>query len=78
MSDDPAPLADPSPDAWKIRHRIVIGSLVFIAGCISYALVFEATESIAQTTITMGFTTGGGIVGAYVFGRAWETIRTRA
>jgi hypothetical protein len=70
------PPVDPSPDAWKIRHRIVVGSLAFIAASLVYAQVFEQTEAIAQTTITMGFTTGGGIIGAYVFGKAWETIRT--
>jgi hypothetical protein len=74
MTDAPI---DPSPDAWKIRHRIVIGSLVFIAGTIVYALVFEQTEAIAQTTLTMGYSTGGGIIGAYVFGRAYEAVRTQ-
>ncbi len=74
---DPSTDIDPSPNAWKIRHRIVIGSLVFIALSITWALVFETTESIAQTTITMGFTTGGGIVGAYVFGKALENKWTK-
>jgi hypothetical protein len=69
------PPMDPSVNLWKMRHRIIVSSLVFIAGSIAYAMHFEKSEAIAQNVITMGFTTGGGIIGAYVFGKAWENIK---
>lgn len=53
-----------------------MATLIFIACQLVYAQVWQKSEAIAQTVITTGYWTGGAIIGAYVFGKAWENIKT--
>jgi hypothetical protein len=59
-------------DPWRHRRRLVYGSLIFdatvVVGCIVLATFFGMPESLANMTITMVFTHGGGVLGAYVAG----------
>lgn len=69
--------ADLAPNLWRVRHRIIVGSLLFIAVAIEDAMHFVKSPEIASSVVTMGFTTGAGIIGSFVFGKVWETVKAQ-
>ena len=48
--------------------------LAFCVGVISFILWKGRTDPVSEVAITMAFLTIGSIVGAYVFGAAWQDI----
>jgi hypothetical protein len=65
----------PAKDRWKHRRRVIFGSLTFCAVVIAYALGSDKEmldAATRQTAITQAFWTAGAIIGAYVFGAAWD------
>jgi len=78
MSDPGVAPVDVSPEAWKIRHRIVAGSLTGIAVLMA-AVVVEMfrleSEAIARDLLALGFPTGATIVLGYLGIKSYENIK---
>ena len=78
MSDLGATPTDVSPEAWKIRHRIVAGSLIGI-GLLMVAVTVEMfrleSEAIARDLLALGFPTGATIVLGYLGIKSYENIK---
>jgi hypothetical protein len=79
MSDTPQPgPVDPSPDAWRVHHQIIAGSLIFI-GLMLSAVVVEMfilrSEAIARDLIAMGIPTGAGMALGAPAIKAYENTR---
>lgn len=61
--------------SWKIRRRIVIATLGFCAGCITYLMICGQADSRLHETIAYGlFGTGISVIGSYVFGATWDDM----
>ncbi len=77
----PPPAPPSGRDRWRHRRRLVYASLIFDVVIIVASLLLAAyrglPEALANTTITMAFTHGGGVLGAYVFGAAWDDRNKR-
>lgn len=48
---------------------------VFCVVVVSYCLYNRLESRVAETAVTMAFTTIISVTGSYVFGAAWEDIR---
>lgn len=59
---------------WKIRRRIIFGSLLFCAFIVLFVLMKPVDSTIGETAITMAFFLAASVIGSYVFGAAWEDI----
>jgi hypothetical protein len=61
--------------SWKIRRRIITGTLLFCAATVSY-IVFKGTDShINETIVTSAFALAGMVIGSYVFGAVYEDTK---
>lgn len=59
-------------DNWKIRRRWLFAIFTFCMAVITYVLVRNMDTSVAETAITMSFTTIIGCIGSYIFGATWD------
>jgi hypothetical protein len=57
---------------WVVRRRIVILSLIWIAGIVTWLAIFGQPTSLAEAIATNLILLFGGIVGSYVFGSVWD------
>lgn len=68
-------------DAWKHRRRLVYASLIFSAGltvlCIGLVAIGKMPEALAGTVITTALLHGFGVLGAYIWGAAWDDKNKR-
>ncbi|TCM56144.1 hypothetical protein C8J36_103514 [Rhizobium sp. PP-F2F-G48] len=60
-----------SPD-WAVRRRIIILSLLWCAGMVTYLAVFGRPIALSDTIAMNLIFLFGGIVGSYVFGAVWD------
>lgn len=58
--------------SWKIRRRIIVGTLLFCAGEIVYLTVWADSTSLAETIANGVLILAGSTIGSYVFGAVWE------
>lgn len=69
------------PNAWLVRRKIIIWSLIWLAlliSTISGHNLWTGRESSLQETIAIAaFTLFGSIVGSYVFGAIWDDKNKR-
>lgn len=73
----PAP-ADTSPDAWKIRHRIVAGSLIGIGlllASVVYMMIKLNSEAIARDLLALCLPIGATIVLGYAGIKTFENVK---
>ena len=60
-------------DSWSKRRRLIHASLALCAASVIIgALNPVLAPSVAETLITQAFWAGTAIIGAYVFGAAWD------
>ena len=57
---------------WMLRRRMVVVSLVFIAGWLSFVLWRGADNELNRTALYMLGGAGVTIMGQYVFGKSWD------
>ena len=69
MNDKPDSLDKPS---WKIRRRVIIGTLLFCAFCVLWVLFGDDERSVVEMIVMASFGLAGSVVGAYVFGAVWD------
>lgn len=78
MTDPALPPADVSPEAWKIRHRIVAFTMIGIGalmGCVVVEMFKLNSEAIARDLLALGFPTGATIVLGYLGIKSYENIK---
>ncbi len=78
MSDPAAAPVDVSPEAWKMRHRIIAGSLIGIGvlmGCVVIEMFKLGSEAIARDLLALGMPTGATIVLGYLGIKSYENIK---
>lgn len=56
-----------------IKEVILIATLVFCAATVVYAMIWEHSEAIAQSVITMSYSASAGIIAAWIFGKAYAS-----
>lgn len=57
---------------WKARRRIVHGTLLFCAGTVSWLVWNGEDTNLAAAVADACFFLAGTVIGAYVFGAAWD------
>ncbi len=70
------PVARNFGGAWTHRRRIIYGTLVFCAFCISYLLFRGSDTRLNETIVSSAFLLAGGVIGSYVFGAVWDDKNT--
>ena len=60
---------------WQNRRRFVIVVIAFCMGCIGYVLHYRLESEIAETVVTMAFSTIIATLGSYVFGATWSDVK---
>lgn len=58
--------------SWRIRRRIIIGTLLFCGGEIFYLTGWGKDTNLASTIATGVLLLAGSVIGSYVFGAAWD------
>ena len=59
---------------WENRRRTIFATLVFCAGLVIYIAGWGEDTRLNETIVQFAFITAGAIIGAYVFGAAWEDV----
>lgn len=59
-------------DRWKIRRRVVYGTLAYCAGNVQYLIAWGADTAVNQQIAVALTGLAGAVIGAYVFGAAWD------
>jgi hypothetical protein len=59
---------------WENRRRTIFATLFFCAGLVVYIMLRGDDTKLNETIVQFAFITAGGIIGAYVFGAAWEDV----
>lgn len=62
---------------WRVRRRIIHATLLFCAGQIAYLTFWGADTRLNETLAIGAYALVGSVIGAYVFGAAWEDISMR-
>lgn len=57
---------------WKVRRRIVHGTLIFLALVIAWLVVRGEDSELNQTIATSSFLFAAAVIGSYVFGAIWD------
>lgn len=58
--------------SWRIRRRVVVLTLGFCASCIVWLLGWGADTRLNETIAQGLMILAGSVIGAYVFGAAWD------
>lgn len=66
------PVARNFGGAWTHRRRIIYGTLIFCAFCISYLMFRGSDTRLNETIVNSAFLLAGGVIGSYVFGAVWD------
>lgn len=66
------------PHSWRIRRRIILGTLLFCAVVVLYSVLrADDTRAILETAVVSSFSLAGTVIGAYVFGAVWDDANRR-
>jgi len=63
---------NPGKSSWAIRRRIIILTLIFCAGVVTYLTLKGTDTRTAETIVQSAFALAGAVIGSYVFGACWE------
>lgn len=70
------------PNAWLVRRKIIIWSLIWLGSLVTvisgHSLYTGRESSLQETIIIAAFTLFGSIVGSYVFGAIWDDKNKRS
>ena len=62
---------------WRVRRRIIHLTLLFCAGQVAFLTFWGQDTRLAETLAWGAYALAGSVIGAYVFGAAWEDISGR-
>jgi hypothetical protein len=71
-SDSPAT----GPAQASLKQAFICLVILFSMGMIVYCNVAQKSDAIALATINAAFLTIGAVVGSWIFGKAWQAIRS--
>lgn len=57
---------------WRIRRRIIIGTLLYCAGMVGYIAIYGEGTSAQEAIATSLILLAGSVIGSYVFGAVWD------
>lgn len=63
--------------SWKLRRRMMFCTVAFCMAVIVYCLVADRDSRVAETAVSSAFYLLAVIILGYVFGAAWEDIKTK-
>jgi hypothetical protein len=63
--------------SWKVRRRIIFATLALCAAQVVYLTIWGEDTRLAETLANGAYLLAGSVIGAYVFGAAWEDIRMK-
>jgi hypothetical protein len=58
--------------SWRIRRRVIVATLLFCAGEIIFLTGWGKDTDLASTIANGVLILAGSVIGAYVFGAAWD------
>lgn len=58
--------------SWKIRRRVIIGTLLFLASLVGYLTVFGEDIRLHETIISSSFVLAGVVISGYIGGAVWD------
>lgn len=58
--------------SWRIRRRIIVGTLLYCAAMVLYLAVWGDSTSLAEAIATGLILLAGSVIGSYVFGAVWD------
>lgn len=58
--------------SWTIRRRIVVITLLWCGGMVSYLSIFGRPVSLSETTVNGCLLLMASVIGSYVFGAVWD------
>lgn len=58
--------------SWRIRRRIIVGTLLYCAAMILYLAVWGKSTSLEEAIATGLILLAGSVIGSYVFGAVWD------
>ncbi|MBI1181085.1 MAG: hypothetical protein GC201_11040 [Alphaproteobacteria bacterium] len=62
---------------WRVRRRIIHLTLLFCAAQVAFLTLWGHDTRLAETLAWGAYALAGSVIGAYVFGAAWEDISDR-
>lgn len=64
-------------DSWKIRRKLMYGTLFFCFACVVFVLAKGMESKVAETVVMSAFGAIMVVLTSYVFGAAWEDINDK-
>lgn len=58
--------------SWRIRRRIIVGTLLYCGAMVLYLAVWGDSTSLAEAIATGLILLAGSVIGSYVFGAVWD------
>lgn len=70
---EPDDMAEGLPrPSWRMRRRIILGTLLFCAGEVVYLTGWGRDTGVHETLANGVLILAGSVIGAYVFGAVWD------
>lgn len=66
------PRRAPLDRSWRIRRAIIIGTIVWCVGMVTYLAVWGRDTELSQTTVNGLLLLMASVIGSYVFGAVWD------
>jgi len=61
-----------SRNSWTIRRRIIVGTLLWCGGMVTYLAIFGRPVSLSETIANGCLLLMASVIGSYVFGAVWD------
>lgn len=58
--------------SWRIRRAIIIGTILWCVGMVSYLSIWGRDTSLSETTVNGCLLLMASVIGSYVFGAVWD------
>lgn len=58
--------------SWRIRRRIIIITLVWAGGMVTYLAIWGRANSLSETVVNGLLLLMASVIGSYVFGAVWD------
>lgn len=65
------------PDAWRVRRSLVIGTILWCGGIVTFITLAGGESSLRETVAVGALTLAGSTLGSYVFGAIWDDQNKR-
>jgi hypothetical protein len=66
------PRRAPLDRSWRIRRAIIIGTILWCVGMVTYLSVWGRDTSLSETTVNGCLLLMASVIGSYVFGAVWD------